>query len=108
MYDLINDWSELDSLSSVWKIHKHFDRELNEFEITLIRSIEDDEIFKFYVRFSVRCERALSSVYIDTFNTWSVGELNEGLKVLGIINSKVKEFEKWALENDFGIELGRI
>lgn len=108
MYDLINNWEELEQLKSkCWKIDRRFDRELNEFEFTLTLSTEEDEIFRIYVRFGCRLEKGNIGVYVDTFNAWSAQDVNEGINTLQIIYRKCTEFEKWCKDNDYVCSIGR-
>ncbi len=107
MYDLINNWDELEALRS-WQIDKRYDKELNEIEVTLTLNSDDNIIFQVYARFFIRNNKASSSVYIDTFNAWTLDEIEEGMRVLEMIKQKCQDFVNYCKDNHIDLQIGRV
>lgn len=113
MYDLINDWNELETLKNQgWEIDRHFDRELNEYEFTFILNAkptryDGDEVFKITVRFSIRNGMSSASTYIETFNAWTTEDTFKGIEALQIIHKKSKQFDEYSIKNHYIPVVGR-
>ena len=109
MYDILNNWDELETQLKIcdWNIDRQYDKESNTFDFTFVLPFEDDEIFKFYLTCSLKHDKGNINVYIDTFNAWSVRDLEKGMKALNIIYIKCKEFENWCKIQGYNLHIGR-